>query len=66
MTKTKNKLIDIKIDKSMGNMLYTIAIVLLAVWAIGFIAFNAGAIIHVLLVIAVVVILLKVINGRKA
>lgn len=65
MSKPKNKLIEIKVDKDFGNLLYTIAIVLLTVWAIGFIAFNAGAIIHVLLVIGIVIIVLRVMNGRK-
>jgi Family of unknown function (DUF5670) len=50
----------------MGNTLYTIAIILIIAWAIGFIGFNAGGIIHVLLVIAIISILLRVISqGRK-
>ncbi|MFI5204247.1 MAG: lmo0937 family membrane protein [Flavobacteriales bacterium] len=65
MTKLKEKIVETKIVNNLGNLLYTIAIVLLAVWGIGFLAFNAGALIHVLLVIAIVVILLRVINGRK-
>jgi len=47
-------------------MLYTIAVVLLVLWAFGLVsAYTMGGFIHVLLVIAVVVILLRVINGRK-
>ena len=47
-------------------MLYTIAIILIVLWALGFVsAYTMGGFIHVLLVIAVVVILLRVINGRK-
>jgi hypothetical protein len=48
----------------MGNLLYIIAVILIIGWALGFFAFHAGSIIHVLLVIAVIAILLKVI--RKA
>ncbi len=49
----------------MGNLLYTIAVILIIIWAIGFIGYNAGGIIHILLVIAIVVILLRVIQGRR-
>lgn len=49
----------------MGNLLYIIAIVLIILWALGFFAYNAGGIIHILLIIAVVAILLRVIQGRK-
>lgn len=49
----------------MGNLLYIIAVILIIGWAIGFFAFNAGAIIHILLVIALIVILLRVIQGGK-
>jgi hypothetical protein len=48
----------------MGNLLYTIAIVLLIAWAIGFIGYNAGGIIHVLLLIAVIALLLRIIKGK--
>ena len=47
-------------------MLFTIAIVLFILWALGFFAFHvAGSLIHVLLVIAVIVILYRVITGRR-
>ncbi len=46
----------------MGNLLYLIAVVLVIIWAIGFFAYSAGGLIHVLLVIAAVVILLKFIR----
>jgi hypothetical protein len=49
----------------MGNLLYTVAIILIIFWAIGFFAYSAGGIIHVLLVIAVISILLRVIQGRR-
>ena len=48
-------------------MLYTIALVLLVLWALGLVTSTTiGGFIHVLLVIAVVVVLLQVIGGRKA
>ena len=48
-------------------MLYTIAVVLLILWALGLVtSFTAGGLIHVLLVIAIVVVLLRVISGRSA
>jgi hypothetical protein len=49
----------------MSNILYTIAIVLIIMWAIGFFAYNAGGIIHILLVIAVIAILLRLIQGKR-
>ena len=49
----------------MNNLLYIVAVILIIGWLLGFFAFNAGGIIHVLLVIAVIVILLRVIQGKK-
>lgn len=47
-------------------MLYTIAIVLLVLWAIGLVStYTIGGFIHVLLVVAVVMVLLRIISGRK-
>lgn len=48
-------------------MLYTIAIVLIALWLLGFItSYTIGGFIHILLVIAIIMILVNVINGRRA
>lgn len=49
----------------MGNILYTIAVILIVFWAIGFFAYSAGAIIHILLVIAVIAVLMRIIGGNK-
>jgi Family of unknown function (DUF5670) len=49
----------------MGNILYTVAVILVIFWAIGFFAYSAGSIIHILLVIAVISILLNIIRGKK-
>ena len=47
-------------------MLYTIAVILLVLWLLGLItSYNMGGFIHVLLVIAIVVILLQIIRGRR-
>jgi hypothetical protein len=47
----------------MSNTLYLVAVLLVVLWAIGFIGYNASGIIHVLLVIAVIAFLLRVIKG---
>jgi len=49
----------------MGNLLYSIAVVLIIIWAIGFLGYNAGGLIHILLVIAVIAIILRIIQGKK-
>lgn len=49
----------------MNNLLYGLAVVLLIFWAIGFVGYNAGGIIHILLVIAVIAVLLRIISGNK-
>jgi len=48
-------------------MLFTIAVILIVLWLLGLVAFPVmGSFIHVLLVIAVIMILVRVINGRRA
>lgn len=50
----------------MGNLLYTVAVILVIIWAIGFLGgYATGNLIHILLVIAIVVVLLRIIQGRK-
>jgi predicted ferric reductase len=49
----------------MGNLLYVIAVVLIIAWVIGFIGYSAGGIIHILLVIALIAIIFRVIQGKK-
>lgn len=47
-------------------MLYTIALILVVLWLLGMVsAYTLGGFIHVLLVIAVIVILVRLITGRK-
>ena len=49
----------------MGNVLYSLALVILVFWAIGFFAYSIGGLIHVLLVIAIIAIILRLIQGKK-
>ncbi|MES2747080.1 MAG: lmo0937 family membrane protein [Bacteroidota bacterium] len=49
----------------MSNLLYTVAIILIILWAVGYFAYSAGGIIHILLVIAVIAILLRLIQGKR-
>lgn len=49
----------------MGNLLYLVAVTLIIAWLVGFIGYTAGGIIHILLVIAVIAILFRVIQGRR-
>jgi len=45
-------------------MLYTIAVVMIILWLLGLVSsYTMGGFIHILLVIAIVVVLLRVING---
>jgi hypothetical protein len=46
----------------MGNLLYIVAVILVIAWAIGFLGYHAGGLIHILLVIAIIAVLLKVIR----
>lgn len=50
----------------MGNLLYTIAVILVIIWAISFFGgYVSSGIIHILLVIAIIVVLLRIIQGRR-
>ena len=47
-------------------MLYTVAVVLVILWLLGMVsAYTMGGFIHILFVVAVIVILMRVISGRK-
>lgn len=48
----------------MSYLLYIIALILIIGWAIGFFAFNLGAFIHILLIIAIISILFRIIRGK--
>jgi hypothetical protein len=49
----------------MGNLLYLVAVVLIIAWLIGVVGFSTGGFIHILLVIAIIAILFRVIQGRR-
>ena len=44
----------------MNNLLYVVALIMIIIWCIGFFAFDAGAKIHILLVVAVISILVRI------
>jgi hypothetical protein len=46
-------------------MLWTILIILLVLWALGAFAFNVGGFIHLLLVVALVVLVINLLTGRR-
>jgi len=49
----------------MADLLYDIAAVLLIIWGVAFIKYNAGGVIHVVLMIAFTLIILRISEGRK-
>ncbi|HPW98514.1 MAG TPA: lmo0937 family membrane protein [Flavobacterium sp.] len=49
----------------MSNLLYTVAVILVILWALGFFVYSFGNITHILLVIAIIAILLRLIKGNK-
>lgn len=49
----------------MNNLLYLIAVLLIIFWLLGFYVYSVGAIIHILLVIAVIAVLFRVIRGGR-
>lgn len=49
----------------MGNLLYIIAVILIVGWLVGYFGYHSGGLIHILLVIALIVIILRIIQGKK-
>lgn len=49
----------------MSNLIYTIALVFIVIWAIGYLGYNIGGLLHILLVLAVFAILIRVIQGKR-
>jgi hypothetical protein len=53
--------------RSFNQMLFTIAVILLVLWTLGMTtAYTAAGLIHILLVLAIVMVLIRVIQGRRA
>jgi len=48
------------------NILYIVAVIFLILWLVGLLTYTMGGLIHILLVIAILVVLLRVIRRRKA
>ena len=54
-------------NEKVNLMLYTIAVVLLILWLLGLVtSYTLGGFIHILLVVALVMILINIISGRRA
>lgn len=49
----------------MRNIIYALALVLVLLWALGYFVYNSGSTIHLLLVLALIAIILKQINGKE-
>lgn len=54
------------IKKEIIAMLWTVAVVLIVLWALGLIGNLGGGLIHLLLVIAVIIILFNLLSGRRS
>jgi hypothetical protein len=55
------------LNEKVKPMLYTIAVVLLILWLLGLVtSYTVGGFIHILLVVAIVMILVNIISGRRA
>ena len=58
--------VDIATEKAIFTMLWTIAVILLVLWALGMVSsYTLGGFIHLLLLLAIVVVLIRVIQGRS-
>jgi hypothetical protein len=47
------------------DLLFVVAAILVVLWLLGFVFFNLGAILWLLLVVAIIIILVRLISGRK-
>lgn len=50
----------------MKDILYIVAVILIIGWAVGFVGFHAGGLIHLLLVLALIAVVVRVIGGRSS
>jgi hypothetical protein len=53
-------------DESMASLLWTVVVVLVVLWLLGFVAHVGGGLIHILLLIALIVLIYNLIAGRRA
>jgi len=49
----------------MGNLLYGLAVILIIIWAIAFFGYAIGGLIHLLIIIAIIAVILRVIQGNN-
>jgi hypothetical protein len=49
----------------MGNLLWTIIVILFVLWLLGFLMHFGGGLIHILLVIAIIVLIVNLLTGRR-
>jgi hypothetical protein len=49
----------------MGNLLYTIAVILVIAWLIGFFGYALGGLIHLLLAFAVIAVIVRLLSGSR-
>jgi fatty acid desaturase len=52
-------------EKKEISMIWTLALILFVAWLLGLFAFHAGGLIHILLVIALIVVIVRLLQGRK-
>jgi hypothetical protein len=58
---------DLSEKEPIMDLLWTLAVILLILWLLGLVAsYTLGGFIHILLVVAIIVILIRVIQGRRA
>ncbi|MBK9248286.1 MAG: lmo0937 family membrane protein [Ignavibacteria bacterium] len=50
----------------MNNLLYTVAVLFILLWAIGYFAYSVGGMIHILLIIAVISFIVRILQGNRA
>ncbi len=50
----------------MGGILWTVFVILLVLWLLGFTLHVAGSLIHLLLVVALIVLVINLVTGRRA
>jgi fatty acid desaturase len=51
--------------KKEASMIWTLVLILFVAWLLGLFAFHAGGLIHILLVIALIVVIVRLLQGRK-
>jgi hypothetical protein len=62
----QRELPDNRSEKEISIMLWTILVILLVLWLVGLLSNVGGSLIHLLLVVAVVVLIINLVTGRRA